>query len=633
MPPPVPPQDDASSLDRIQQKLYAPKTAAVDPHAELKTPRPQGLAHAWKQVVPAAVLEPKHHMRLATKFFLFSLLFFVIASGIAAYLFLSNSRTVSTDNIGIAVQGPTTVAGGDTVPLSLTITNRNPVAITNATITIDFPDGTRSADNVLTPYPRYTENLGSIAPGASVVRSVKAVVFGSGGQAVTLPISLAYGTSGSNATFVKNSTYGLTISTAPLSVSVDALAETVSGKPLTLDVTVRSNATAAVSGVILQAQYPFGFTVSQSNLTPVGSTFALGTLNPGDSKEIKITGVLTGQQGDARVFHFTVGTVDAQNPQVLGVSYMTQDATVNVTAPFLATTLTLNGTDSNQVQHITSGSRVSAQLSWTNTLATDVNNADVEVALSGTALDPSSVQVARGFYRSSDNTIVFNSQTDPSLSDLAPGATGVGSFSFSTVSGAAAQGLRNPTLTLAISVAGTRQGQSSVPDSISATLTKTISLATAVTLDSYGLHSSGPFSNSGPLPPAANKQTTYAIVWNIQNSANAIAGAQVTATLPAYVNFSGATSPNDGSITYNAASRTVTWSVGDLAAGASAQGAFQVAFTPSSSQHGTSPVLVNAPQLTATDRFAQVGVTATGSNVSTETTRDPGYTSGLDEVQ
>jgi hypothetical protein len=627
----MPPPDDASGLDRLQQKLYAPQTEVADPHTELKA-RPQAFTHAWKQAVPPVLLEPKHHMRLAKKFFLFSLLFFVFAMGVAAYLFLSNSRTVSTDNIGVAIQGPTTVAGGDTVPLSITITNRNPVAITNASITIDFPAGTRSADNVLTPYPRYTENLGTLAPGQSVQRSVKAVVFGSGGQAVTLPVTLSYGTSGSNATFIKQSSYGLTISTAPLSVSVDTLAETVSGKPLTLEVTVRSNATAAVSGVVLQAQFPFGFTVSSTNLTPVGSTFPLGTLQPGDTKKIKITGILAGSQGDSRVFHFTVGTADADNPQILGVSYMTQDATVNVTAPFLATTLTLNGSSADQVS-ITSGSRVSAQLSWTNTLPTDINNADVEVKLSGTAFDPSSVQVDRGFYRSADNTIVFNSQTDPSLGNLAPNASGVGSFSFSTVSGAAAQGLRNPTLTLSISVSGTRTGQSSVPESISSTLTKTISLATAVTLDSYGLHSSGPFSNGGPLPPVANTQTAYAIIWKVQNSANAIAGTQVTATLPAYVAFAGATSPNDGSITYNAASRTVTWSVGDLAAGASKQGAFQVSFTPSSSQHGQSPTLVNTPTLTAIDRFAQVNVTTTGNAVSTEITRDPSYVSGQDEVQ
>jgi hypothetical protein len=568
-------------------------------------------------------------MRLATKFFLFALLFFVIASGIAAYLFLSGSRSVSTDNIAIAIQGPTTVAGGDTVPLALTITNKNPVAITNAVITIDFPEGTRSADDVMTAYPRYTENLGTLAPGASVERSIKAVVFGSGGDQISLPVSLSYGTDSSNATFIKPSTYALTISTAPISVSVSTLTEAVSGKPITLDVTVRSNATTAVSGVLLSAQYPFGFTVSSSNLTPVGNSFTLGTLEPGDTKEIKITGTLAGQQGDTRVFHFTVGTGSASSPQTLAVAYMSQDATVNIAAPFLATTLSLNGSTSTQ-SVISAGATIQGRLSWVNTLATAIQNADIEIVLAGAALDPSSVRVDRGFFRSADNTIIFNSQTDPSLASLAPGASGVGSFSFSTI---AANALRNSTLSLTISVAGTRIGQASVPESVSSTMVDTIKLTTALALDSYGLHSAGPFVNSGAFPPVANAETTYTVVWNAHNSANAIAGATVSATLPPYVRFTGATSPADGSVTYDASSRTVTWSAGDIGAGASAQAAFQIGFTPSVSQQGMSPVLVNAPTVSGVDRFAQVTVTGQGSAVTTQISRDPAYNPNTSDVQ
>ncbi len=100
-------------------------------------------------------------------------------------------------------QGPTTIAAGDTVPLSLAITNKNVVALENATIEVDFPNGTRDATDETQNYPRYTENLGTIAPGATVLRSVKAVIFATAGSSLSLPISLSYQTTGSNATFVK----------------------------------------------------------------------------------------------------------------------------------------------------------------------------------------------------------------------------------------------------------------------------------------------------------------------------------------------------------------------------------------------------------------------------------------------
>ena len=622
----MPPEDDSSSLERVRKQLYAPETHSPDPHAGLHTEDTRKLQHAWEHAPEPT--NPHHPMRFATKFFLISLVFFLVASGVATYLFLSGSRSVSTDNISIAIQGPTTIAGGDTVPLSLTITNKNPVAITNAVVTVDFPPGTRSADNVMTPYPRYSENLGTIPPGVSVYASVKAVIFGSGGDQVSLPVSVSYGTQSSNATFIKPASYALAISTAPISVSVSTLTETVSGKPLTFDVTVRSNATTPVDNVLLQAQFPFGFTVSSSNLTAVGNSFPLGTLNPGDTKDIKITGVLTGQQGDTRVFHFTVGTGDASTNQALGIAYMTQDATVNIAAPFLATTLTLNGSDASN-NTVASGAPVQAQLSWTNTLTTAIQNADIEVALSGPAFDPASVRVDRGFYNSSTNTIVFNTQTDPSLSSLAPGAKGVGSFSFSTLGGAA----RNSTITLTTSVAGTRIGQSSVPESVTSTVTNTLKVVTALALDSYGLHTSGPFTNKGPFPPTANTETTYTVIWNAKNSANAIGGASVSATLPPYVRFTGVVLPTDGSITYDSASRTVTWNAGDIAGGASLQAAFQIGFTPSVSQRGLSPILVNTPTITGVDRFAQVPVTGQGAAVTTQVNRDPSYSPNTSDVQ
>ncbi|MEJ0053634.1 MAG: hypothetical protein WDN10_02820 [bacterium] len=624
----MPPEEDESSLERARKKLYAPQMDIEAPRPDFRGRDARDLPHAWEDA-PEVIRDTHRPMRFATKFFIFALVFFIVAAGAAAYLFLSGSRSVSADNIAIALQGPTSVAGGDTVPLSVTVTNRNPVAVTNAILTIDFPEGTRSADNVLTPLPRYSENLGALAPGASVTRSVKAVIFGKGGDQVALPVTLSYGAQNSNATFIKQSSYSLAISTAPISVSVATLSEAVSGKPITLNVTVRSNATTPVSGVLLQAAYPFGFSVSSTSIAPEGNTFPLGTLQPGDTKEIKITGMLAGGQGDTRIFRFTVGTGSPTNAQALSLAYMTQDATVKIAAPFLATTLTLNGSTSTQ-STASAGAPIQGRVSWKNALSTAITNASIEIALSGAALDPGSVRVDRGFFRSADNTIVFNGQTDPSLSSLSPGESGIGSFSFSTLSEG---NLRNPTLTLTTSVAGTRVGESSVPESVSSTMVSTIRLVTALTLDSYGLYTAGPFLNMGPFPPVANSETTYTIVWNVKNSANALAGASVSATLPPYVRFTGATSPADGSVSYNPSSRTVTWSAGDIAAGASAQAMFQIGFTPSVNQRGGSPVLVNAPTITGVDRFAQVTVTGQGSVVTTQMDRDPAYRPDTSDVQ
>ncbi len=615
-------EDDTSSLERAREHLYKPGATMDGLHAPRMQPNTRSLPHAWeKRPLPRIPYKGKRHVRLASVFFIAASIFFLISLVATGYFFYVGSNVVSVDKVTVDIQGPTTVAGGDTIPFSLAITNRNPVAIDNAIIEIHFPTGTRNASDVLSAYPRFIENLGTIPSGATVTRSIKVIVFGGAGQDLVLPVSFSFDTTGSNATFLKKSSYTLAISSTPLSVSVDTLTETVSGKPLTITLMVRSNATVPLGNVVLTGSFPFGFVVNSSSIPLNNSSFLIGTLLPGASKTVTLTGTLTGQDKEQRVFHFTVGTAETSQDQNLAVTYMTQDAQVTIVAPFLNTTLTLNGdTRANPV--VAPGSFQNVSISYANTLATSITNAEVAVTISGPAVDYDSIRADSGFYRSIDHTIVFNRDTDPALAVLAPGAVGVGAFSFSTLPvGSLASA---PTITLSISVSGTRVGQTNVPEQVSASVTKIVKVSTSVGLSASALHSSGPFSASGPIPPRADQMTIYTIIWNVRNEGSAVAGGSMSATLPNYVSYTGTTT-GMGSFSYDTTSRTVSWNTGDLTQGASAQGAFQVALTPSTSQQGTAPKLTGDVSFSGYDRFAGVQVTATADPVTTETSRDPGY--------
>ncbi|MCR4333771.1 MAG: hypothetical protein NUV60_02030 [Patescibacteria group bacterium] len=626
------PEDTTGSLEKTRERLYEP-TAIPHAHIPLAAPADHTLPHTWQEEKPlqqvAAEYRGKQHVRYAGMFFITAFVFFILSLGAAGYFFYFGGNTVSVDKVTIDIQGPTTIAGGDTVPLSVTITNTNPVALENATIEIAFPSGTRSASNVLVSYPRYVENLGTLASGARITRSIKAVIFGGAGQTLTLPVLFSYGTAGSNADFAKKSSYALAVSSTPLSLSVDTLSETVSGKPLTLTLTVRSNANVPLNNVVIENELPFGFSVLSSSLPLNNSSFSLGTIAPGASKEVKLVGTLVGQDKEQRVFHFTVGTANASNDQTPAVAYMTQDATVIITSPFINTTLAINGDTSTNLV-VMPGSHQNVSVSYTNTLSTSITNATVAITVSGSAVDYESIQTASGFYRSVDHTVVFSRDTDPSLAALAPGASGIGTFFFSTLSASALSVA--PTLTLAISVSGTRVGQTNVPEDVSASVTKTVKVATVLVLSASALHSSGSLGNSGPVPPKVDKETTYTIVLGVQDKGSAVAGGTVTTVLPGYVKYTGLTN-GVGTFSYNEAAHTVSWSTGDLAQGASAQAAFQVSFTPSLSQKGSVPSLTGPISFSGFDRFAGVQVTSSAGPATTETLGDAGYVPGNGIVQ
>lgn len=625
------PEDGVGSLESARARLYKPDAATPDPRTPLAEQGKKTVQHSWGGVrqPPEHFSKGRRHVHLAGIFFVGAFLFFLISLAVAGYFFYFGGNSVSVDKVSITIQGPTTIAGGDTVPLSLTITNTNPVAIENATIEITFPEGTRDAGDVLKAYPRYTENLGVLESGAVVTRSIKAVIFGQSGQALSLPVSLVYKTSGSNAVFEKKSSYPLSISTTPLSVSIDTLAETVSGKPLTLTLTVRSNATVPISNVVLVGSLPFGFLVTSSSLPFENSSFFIGTLAPGATHTIRMVGTLSGQQNEQRVFRFTLGTAKSPDDRTLAITYMTKDTSVTLSAPFLNTSLSLNG-DASNTMVITPKSFQSATVSYTNTLPTSVTNAVISVAISGNSIDYDSIRTTSGFYRSTDHTIVFSRDTDPALATLAPGTSGIGAFTFSTL---AAELLPvAPTITFTISVSGTRVGQTNVPEAVTSSATRVVKVATTVLLEAVSLHSSGPFSTTGPIPPQADKETTYAVVLQVVNKGSAVAGGTVSTILPSYVSYAEQTA-GSGSFSYDKNSRTVSWNVGDMGQGRSAQGAFLVSLTPSTSQRGDAPALTGSFTFSGYDRFAGVQVGAEAGAVTTETKGDPGYLSSFGPVQ
>lgn len=632
----MPPESgNKTPLERMRDRLYAPKAERDFSMTALGT-NTVTEATGWQQPQKQASQAPKKPGLPPTILFLIIAGgFFLVALMVAAALIIFGGRTVSTDNIEILVdRGAPTVGSGDRIPLLITIRNNNPVAVSATKLMVDFPPGTRSAEDIATPLEHYEDTVGDIPSGGQAERTVQAILFGAENERVTIPIRFEYRTEGSNSSFVKETTYDVTISTSPLSVSVASLAQVSAGQPFTLVATIRSNAQTPLENAAVLIEYPPGFTPSMTVPQPIApGLFDLGTMKPGDTKEVRITGTLAGENRDTRVFRLTGGTRSSPESTTLAVSYTTTQAPLTLEKPFIATTLSLDrDTSGNTV--LTSGELVEGGLTFLNTLAVPVADATVVVKLSGSALDPATIRTTNGFYRSSDKAIIFSKETESRLALLAPGDSGTGSFTFATLAGAAASTLRNPTVNVEISIGGRRVNERDVAENVSSTITRTLKVMTDLTLSATARRSTGPFKNTGPWPPRADQETTYTIDWSIANTVNSVADAKVTATLPSYVRYTGLVSPDGSSVTYNASTRTVTWLAGDVPAGTSAKAvSFQVGLTPSTAQRGQTPILVTGQVVTGTDRFTSAKLEEGDMELTTQVENDPAYQGTYGQVQ
>lgn len=606
----MPPEQDLP-LESLKKRLYEnnPQEPVGVPGY---TPKQPETPYGWQAPPPPP--PPKKRMPWTVKFLIGAGIFLGIAGLVAAFMVFRGSRAISNTNVQITVPPSTGIASGDTVTLVLTIHNGNPVALTDASLSVILPDGTRKADTD-EPYPQYNDVLGSIQAGSDATRTVQVKLFGTEGQTLTIPMNVQYRVTGSNALYQTKKDYTITISSSPVSVQVQTIGQSPSGQPFTLSVLVRSNASTPVQNLALTASYPSGFSVQSATPVPSGTNFFdIGTLGAGEQKTIQIRGILVGQDGDQRVFRFATGSRNPDGTNTLGNTYGEGSALVTITHPFLNVSLALNSSPAEPLI-VEPGGHVNALINWQNTLPSTLGNVSMRVAVSGSALAGNSISGGSGFYRSTDSNVIFDSTTNKSLASLTSGQSGVGSFSFDVKSASALAGAKNPTVTLAVSISGIQSSQGAAAQSLSSTLTRTVKIGTAVSVSSVLSHANTPYPNTGPVPPMAGQETTYTVTLTAKNTVNSVGAAKETFTLPSYVRYTGKA---DNGIAYNPDTHTVTWTIGDLSSDGTASGHFQIGFTPSTSQKGNSPVLVNEQSFTGFDRFTQQQVTARAPALTSE---------------
>lgn len=603
---------DNEALDRLEKKLNSPETGM-----ELKRSRlfstESAVAQTWslKEKMPAV----KHLSRLKPLELVFagSVVFFVIAVISATALFFLGNNTVSAKNVEVQVSGPPQIGAGSTLSLQVVITNKNAVPMQLTDLLVEFPEGTRSSSDISVELPRVRESVGTINPGESVNRTIRAVVFGISGSNVSIKASAEYRVPSSNAILVSSTVYTATINESPAAITVDSLKEAVAGQKTTFTVSVASNAPDVLKDMLLLATYPPGFTFDSAAPAPSSgkAVWSLGDIEPGGTREVKITGTFSGEDGESKVIHFSVGNRKGGADDEISAPLASSDISVAIQKPFISAELALEG-DASPTHAIVRGTDISGTVTWTNNLPVRVQNAVITLSLNGQILNRTKVKAEKGFYNSNTSSITWDRTTDSALGDLAPGESGTEAFIFAALP--SNQGsFKNPDIKLSVTVKGDRLSETNVPESLQSTASIDALVLTDFTLQSTLVHG----SNAGPLPPKAGVETTYTVTWTVTNTGNAIGNAVASGTLPPYVTFKNGIVPSNENVSYNDTGKLVSWNIGDVAIGASRTVSFQVGITPSISQVASIPVIVSSQEFSGVDRFVRSQVQGTAPPLTT----------------
>lgn len=639
-------------LDTIREQLYARGTQ--DPNlgytdlSKRKTAIPENTPSVWRDVRDEAVarhtetvlprpvlpqdtdntLQFAMPKRKRTRFRIIAIaggaIFFLIAVLLASTYLFFGKNSISGNNITLEARGPFTVGGGEKFDFTISLTNQNAVPIAAATLIIEYPQGTQSASEQGKEQFRERRTIERIGPGEVLNIPASAVVFGEENEEKEIRVTIEYRVEGSNATFFRDAPpLKFKISSSPVSMSVDAVERVTSGQEIDLTVQLTSNSPTTLEGLLMKAEYPpgFSFTSSEPRTVAGEDAWRIAELKPEEKKTIRIRGLMSGKDPEKKIFKFTSGVANERDPFALASVFTTKNHELELEAAFVNLEMTVNGKGGETV---TLAAREAALIDVTfrNTLSDTIYDAVIEVELTGNALDKPTVSAGTGFYDSTKSIITWDSiGGNNGLREIIPGGASTVSFSFTPL--APDEHTRTPQVIASVNVKGRRVSESNVAQTLTGTIARTVKIESQTTLSSQAFYTTGPFENSGPVPPVAEQRTTYTIFAALANGSNPLSDTVVEMQLPPYMSWEEKTQASIGALTYNASTRLISWKIGDLEAGKAAGAAYQVSLMPSITQVGTVPAIVTEQRSRAKDRFTGTVLRATTPDLPAQLDFEP----------
>jgi len=622
--------DIKSKIADLEKELYSKEFKPLTEENTL-THREIPVAESWETQKsrvssPEQDAQKERRHSMMKKITKFSIAFFFIAVGITSFVWWRGLNVISGSNVAIDVSAPIAVAGGEAFDTNLVITNNNKVAIDEATILVEYPNGFYSVVDK-TELPRTTKDLGPILPGQVITEKISALLYGEQSTTKKAMVTLEYRLAGSNATLKKTATYEVKISSSPVNIVLDTRKEVSSGQEVEIALQVSSNTKDPTGALVVNATYPVGFTFKSANPAPDfnNNSWQIASLAPQESRTIKIQGVIEGQENEEKITRASVGAQNTKDQRVIGIAYNAISESTIIMKPFLGVDILVN--NERTPQYVTAlGRTVQALVSWQNNNAMPLTDVVMEVKLSGDILNRYSVFASEGgFYRSLDSTIVWDKRGNAEFRVMEAGAKGSLGFSFSprALDVSTATVVKNPQVNFVVTAHAKRDAGAGTSEDVTTFASRTVKFDTDLRLGARGLYFAGPFKNTGALPPKVEKETTYTISLSARNSSNSVSNTLIKTTLPIYVKWLGKIAPLGEGITYNDSTAEVVWNAGRIPAGGTREASFQISFTPSVSQLGQAPKLTGDILLFATDDFTKTELRDQKPPISTYLSLDP----------
>ena len=534
-------------------------------------------------------------------------LLFVALAMLAGSLFFFFWKPGLTDQIDLSISlGEARIKSGEEVRLTINYTNRSKYNLQSVSLGLRLPDGfvinrDKTAKKIFSD-ESILSSITSIAPGASGQTEIYGSFWDEQNKDIRFVANLSYqpennpdARSGLRPERRKNNreqklaSLIANISDSVLVGELFMATSTLPNFPLNFTYTLKNSGAQTIRHVSVASNWP-GAIVDED-------ATANFSLSPNETKII--TGAIATPKKSGDYSFSLTPTVLINNT---AIAQFTSARQFKIFAPEIISSAKL----SRHLNYAEPGQNFPINISWENKSDFKLQNMILRLTASLPGIVDWKKTAKENGAKTEENGLFFDSKSRTNLADGNPGSADnfgvtiylLPNFNFSET--------ENANLEIYPIVSGQIAQLSGQEFSQEGSRLR-VPLATAVSFNEISARyytSEGDQLGRGPLPPQVGKTTKYWVVVNIANTSNALNEAVLNGSLPAWVEFTGKQSVTIGSpITFNPASRAISWKHNSIPAYSQTGLYFEVSITPQSSQAGQNLTLVNSPNFFATDNF------------------------------
>ncbi|MEK7516805.1 MAG: hypothetical protein AAB562_04385 [Patescibacteria group bacterium] len=524
--------------------------------------------------------------------------------------------------VKLEIEGPNEAKSGEEIAYAINYQNQERSPLAQATLTVLLPKEFTLAEANPTPTEPNTWIIGSLDPGEQGSVTLRGTVTGEVGGLSVLQTLLTYRPANFNSDFEHAASLGTKLTSSVLTLELMGPEEATNGEPAPFEIRYRNDGAAAAGPLEIHFSGASHYLVESTDpqTTDDATVWRVDSLPPNEERVIKVNGSFASDAEGTNETGASIGLL-------ADGTFLTQaraTSTTKLGKGALVLTTIVNGSAAD----FTANPGDNLLMSVTVENASDETLRDLTIILNieptpeTGLLDWKTLEPRDGI--GARERVRWTKREVPTLAKLNPGERTTVDASIPLNAAPAPSSTRNEQVE--IWAEGAIKGRKQTLQSRRVVVRLLSDLKFQVGSRYYSDEDIA--VGTGPHPPRVGQTSTYRVFWNLTNSLHALGPITVSTKLPPGVAWTGRSEANLGSLTFDSASRTVSWQIANLASPLPADAPlpaanFEVGITPTANQAGSVITLTEPTSVTAHDQNADALIFQSIAPLDTNLAGDP----------